>query len=495
MDAGDFECPASAFRYNGTLCACPPGSFMRGGLCAGIGAGTEWEMGGGRSEGAAPRWFEPVPELEPIERMVSSEAALMKATAAVVVLWVVFCVAVRLGRVRGGRSFWFRCRCWIERLDLRFATKHLLDDQKVVKKRKTELGGMFSVASWILFVGLLTTLLYQFITKRSIEVHRVKPAKASELKSFNNDMEFNITTLSSMSCSHLRGFDTLVIGTPGSIDYKISPLLTYANYSCYDTIWGPTISLKCSSCQVLLGNHYISWQFVDLPNSPAMAVGFQFNITAKDHACNKHVSFVSGTLKSESLTCDGPKTFRGPDMSILKIHLFPQKFKNLHNLQLIQPLLHDFLPGSSFSDVIDLRASLQSSLNGVVNTVLYIRYLSDYIVETDKENLLGLVGFFADAGGLYAITLAIFLYFLLQCEARIKKLQCEDSVMRDIRSQRRAQRHWDKLRKYVKYTWGRSNLVVKSRSRRRHISLRIGSFHECSTGGFSYWNSQVKCGM
>ena len=27
------------------------------------------------------------------------------------------------------------------------------DDQKVVKKRKTELGGMFSTASWILFIG------------------------------------------------------------------------------------------------------------------------------------------------------------------------------------------------------------------------------------------------------------------------------------------------------------------------------------------------------
>ncbi|KAM0947002.1 hypothetical protein DsansV1_C08g0081501 [Dioscorea sansibarensis] len=401
---------------------------------------------------------------------------------------------------------------------------------------------MFSVASWILFVGLFTTLLYQFIMKQGIEVHRVKPAKASELKSFNNDMEFNITTVSSMSCSHLRGLDTLIIGTPGSIDYRISPLSTYANYSCYNTSWGPTISLKCSSCQVLHGKRYISWQFVDLPNSPAIAVGFQFNITAKDHACNKDVSFVSGTLKPESLTRGGPKTFRGLDMNILKIHLFPQKFNNLHNLQLIQPLLHDFLPGSSFSEISDLHASLQSSLNGVINIALYIRYLTDYIVETDKENLLGLVGFFADAGGLYAITLAIFLYFVLQCEARIKKLQCEDSVMRDIRSQRRAQRHWDKvmLRKYVKYTWGRSNLVVKSRSRRRHSSLRIGSFHgigsmhkikatncnalyfdwkintpdlkalimkmtilkqctfssaECSTRGFSYWNSQVKCGM
>lgn len=28
------------------------------------------------------------------------------------------------------------------------------DDHKIVTKRKTELGGAFSVASWILFVGL-----------------------------------------------------------------------------------------------------------------------------------------------------------------------------------------------------------------------------------------------------------------------------------------------------------------------------------------------------
>ncbi|KAM0947001.1 hypothetical protein DsansV1_C08g0081491 [Dioscorea sansibarensis] len=117
MDAGDFECPASAFRYNGTLCACPPGRFIRDGRCAGMDGGREWEMGGGRSE-AAPRWFETVLELESIERVMSSEAALMKVTVAVVVVWVVFCVAVRLGDVRGGRSFWFRCRCWISRLDL-----------------------------------------------------------------------------------------------------------------------------------------------------------------------------------------------------------------------------------------------------------------------------------------------------------------------------------------------------------------------------------------
>lgn len=331
------------------------------------------------------------------------------------------------------------------------------------------------MASWILFIGLFSALLYQIITKRSIEVHKVRPVNAPDLLSFVNDMEFNITTISSMSCAHLRGPDTLVIGNPGFIDYRVFPLSAYVNYNCHNTSIGPTVSLKCNNCQIPRRNHFISWHFVDLPNDPAMAVGFQFKLTAKDHVNDRYVSFVSGTLQSDSFDNDKPKTFRGSDLNILKIHLFPQIYNNLKGLKLIQPLFYDFIPGSSFSEVSKLQASLQRSTDGLVNTTLDISYLADYIVEIDKENVMGPVSFLADAGGLYAVSVAIFLYFLLQCEARIKKLRNEDSLMRDIRSHRRAQRHWDKLRKYVTYTWGRSNLDVKSGSGRQHGTLMIDS--------------------
>ena len=177
---------------------------------------------------------------------------------------------------------------------------------------------------------------------------------------------------------------------PGSIYFKVSPLSTYTNYTCYNTSRGPTVSLKCTSCKVPIVDHYISWQFVDLPDDPATTVGFQFNLTAKAHGDDRHLSYVSGTLKAGSSANDRPQTFRGQDMNVLKIHLFPQKFNYLHNLRLIQPLLHDFLPGSSFSEVGDLRASLQNSKDGLVNTTLYISYLSDYIVEIDKQKVVGI---------------------------------------------------------------------------------------------------------
>lgn len=192
-----------------------------------------------------------------------------------------------------------------------------------------------------------------------------------------------------MSCSHLRGLDTLVSGTPG-LDFRTVRLSSYANYSCQNTSKGPTISLKCSSCQVPRESYSISWQFVDLPNDPAMAVGFEFNLTAKSHADDKRLSYVSGIVNSGGYTSSRPKTFRGRDTNIFKIHLFPQVYFKLHNLRIIQPLLHEFVPGSSFSEASELQTSLQGSSEGLINTTLYIRFLSDYIVEIDNRNVLGL---------------------------------------------------------------------------------------------------------
>lgn len=219
-------------------------------------------------------------------------------------------------------------------------------------------------------------------------MHNVRATNGPELASFINDMEFNITTVSSMSCANLRNLGNIVTGNPGFIDQRVVPLSTLANYSCYNSSMGPTIALKCKNCKVIYDHMYISWQFVDLPNSPAIAVGFEFRLTSMDIA-KKHVSFVSGTLKNGSDFDDSPVTFRGNQSNIVKFNLFPRIYHNLHELKLIQPLFHEFLPGSASRDTNELRASLESSTDGLVNTTLFINFLSDYVVEIDKENILG----------------------------------------------------------------------------------------------------------
>ncbi|KAK7340342.1 hypothetical protein VNO77_21044 [Canavalia gladiata] len=447
-------CPLNSITYNNTLCACSPGlvlncvtnrcSLVDGNVTITTDSGVDYY---------ALSFPQTLFEFDSIKKFTQSQAVFLEATLVMLLSWLLLCFFLRFMKLGDGRNVWFNLRWWISRLDICFATRHWLDDRKVVTKRKTELGGTFSIASWILFIGLFAALLYQIISKRSIEVHNVRATNGPELASFINDMEFNITTVSSMSCANLRNLGNLVAGNPGFIDQRVVSLSMFGNYSCYNSSKGPTIALKCKNCRLIYDHMYISWQFVDLPNNPATAVGFEFNLTAMDIA-RKHVSFVSGTLKNGSAFDDRPVTFRGKQINILKFNLFPRIYHNLHNLKLIQPLFHEFIPGSVSRDANQLRASLEDSTDGLVNTTLYINFLSDYVVEIEKESIMGPVSFLADLGGLYCFSIGIFFYMLIQCEYRIKKLRNEDSILRRIRNRRKAQENWDKLRKYVMYTYG-----------------------------------------
>ncbi|KAK4721763.1 hypothetical protein R3W88_011996 [Solanum pinnatisectum] len=455
------QCPSNSFRYNATQCECNPGYLFNftSRICYLF---DEW--GPVESDSGVDYRSLSFPgsgtlfDFDSIRRLTQSQAVFLEATLIMLLSWLCFCFFARCAPLGDGRSIWFKIRWWISRLDICFASRHWLDDQKVVMKRKTELGGTFSIASWILFIGLFAALLYHIIAKRAIEMHNVRATNAPDLAAFINDLEFNITTISSMSCLHLRGLGTVVTGNPGLIDYRYAPLSTFANYSCINTTKGPTIMLKCSRCPLSRDNAYISWQFVDLPNSPAAAAGFQFNLTATDPKNKKHVSLVSGTLRNGSNFDDKPVTFRGLTPNILKFNFFPRLYHNLNDLKLIQPLLHEFLPGSSFDEISQLQASLENPNDGLINMTLYINFLSSYIVEIKDQNVMGPVSFLADVGGLYCVSIGLFFYILVQCEYRIKKLRNEDSVMRKVRSRRRAQDRWDKLRKYVMYTYAPNQL-------------------------------------
>ncbi|KAL6626538.1 hypothetical protein ACP70R_030264 [Stipagrostis hirtigluma subsp. patula] len=487
---------AHMFVHNATLCACDPGYYLvagaNGSSCVplpsrhGGGGFGDWQVGSvGASRNQSLYFLAPVLQLDVVRRLTQSQAVLLWCALAALLSWLAFCAAARFaGRDPAHHKTLFGARFWISRLDCIFDNNHwavnatnTLDDQQVLRKRKTELGGTFSVASLILFLGLVTVLLYQAIQRRNIEVHRVKPANAPDLLSFVNDLEFHITTISSMTCAHARAPSTIAMGTPGFMDFRVVPLSSLLTYSCQNTSQGPSISLKCNGCRIPPRDHYVSWQFVDLPRQPAAAVGFQFNLTAKQHGDVKYMNFVSGTLSSDNYADDRLKTFRGPDSNVLKIQLFPQIYNNHRNLKLFQPLVQDFTQGSTFSDVNSLNASLQNPRDGVINTTLYISYLADYIVEISNENTLGPVSILASIGGLYAFSVAIFLCLMAQCEARIKKLRDEDTRMLKILSKQRAQRNWDKVRKFVMYTWGPSNLDPTDRSGKCPEGSMMDSLH------------------
>ncbi|GMI88747.1 hypothetical protein like AT5G16520 [Hibiscus trionum] len=460
------SCPQNSILYNGSHCACQVGRFLNvsANSCITYDGSSAIKTDSGIDYYAIsfPKTFI---SFDSIKKFTQSQAVFLEATLVMLLSWLLFCFLLRFTKLGDGRNAWFKIRWWISRLDVCFATRHWLDDQKLVVKRKTELGGTFSIASWILFTGLFAALLYQLIAKRTIEVHNVKATNAPDLALFRNDIEFNMTTVSSMSCSNLQRPTTLLTGSSGFIEDKVSPISDFLNFSCHNTSLGPTISLKCRNCQLRQDYFSISWQFVDLPNSPASAIGFQFNVTAKDHIRSDHVSFVSGTLKNGSNTDNSPVTFRGADTNILIFNLFPRLYRSAKDLRLIQPLFHEFVPGSILRETSQLQASLENANDGLINATLYVNYLSSYIIESENQNIIGAVGFLADLGGLYCISMMLFFYLLVQCEFRMKRLRNEDSILRNIRSRRKAQEHWDKVRKYVMYTWNCKTLDVDDHSK------------------------------
>ncbi|CAM0879443.1 unnamed protein product [Alopecurus aequalis] len=494
MAAAACAAAARMFAYNATLCACDPGYYLspNGTACVSLstaGGGTggafdDWQVGavGAESRNQTLYFLAPVLSLDAVRRLTQSQAVLLVIAFLTLLSWFAFCATARLaGRhhaaASGARRRFFRARFWISRLDCIFDTQHWAADQQVLKKRKTELGGACSVAALILFIGLVTVLLYQAIKRRNVEVHRVKPANAPDLLSFVNDIEFHITTVSAMSCAQVTPPATIAMGTPGFMDFRVLPLSTLLTYTCQNTSQGPSITLKCDRCRMPPRDHYVTWQFVDLPGHPAAAVGFQFNLTTKQTGDNEHVSFVSGTIDSDNYGDEKLKTFRGRDSNVLKIQLFPQIYHKLQDLKLLQPLLQDFTQGSTFSDVGSLNASLQNPRDGVINTTLYISYLSDYIVEISNESVIGPVSILASIGGLYAFSVAIFLCLMSQCEARIKKFRDEDTRMLEILSKQRAHRNWDKVRKFVMYTWGPSNLDPSDKSGKWPEASMMDSLH------------------
>jgi hypothetical protein len=136
---------------------------------------------------------------------------------------------------------------------------------------------------------------------------------------------------------------------------------------------------------------------VDLPNHPATAIGFEFNLTARDHYENKHLTYVSGTVNSDGVmdtSTNVMKTFRGAETNVLKIQLFPEEYISSKGFKLLRPLFNDFVPGSYFTDMGGLKASLENGRAGLVNATLFISYQSDYIVQIYKKSFWDLVSFF-----------------------------------------------------------------------------------------------------
>ena len=71
------------------------------------------------------------------------EAVVLQGTLTLMSLWLALTLALRFAPLRGK---WLRARFIVSQCDLLFHSHHWVDPQKVLAKRRTELGGAFTIA-------------------------------------------------------------------------------------------------------------------------------------------------------------------------------------------------------------------------------------------------------------------------------------------------------------------------------------------------------------
>lgn len=150
-------CPPFSFLYNATLCACNPGYLYNHttNACALFAAEAPLLLSSGVDYASSITFPVTIFSFDSIKKFTQSQAVFLEATLVMLLCWLIFCFLLRLFPLGSdGRSASFKIRWWISRLDIAFATRHWLHDHQPLVKRKTELGGAFSIASWILFIGL-----------------------------------------------------------------------------------------------------------------------------------------------------------------------------------------------------------------------------------------------------------------------------------------------------------------------------------------------------
>lgn len=430
---------------NGSICSCNPGLFfMRrvsgGGQCVNFS-----EVSG--VENATSK-VEPSMGTLPILSGLSSAAptTFVWTTFALAGLWLLLTIPLLVRAPKSGIGY--RIRQVLASWDRRFSLRHWVDDQKCVVRRSTELGGILSVASWILFTGLASSLAYEAISSDTTTIQYMIPATRHDITTFRNDIEINVTTVGQLQCSQIVG-SNLSLTSDSGYTLKASTE-DFGKAVCLDTLKGPLLRLSCKSCIITSDKYLFTWEFQDQLNAnlTASAVGFIINASATafmPHKSTLTVALPGGYNGSSTIAA----TLRGSDWNIIGLNFVPRTFKSKGNPKVIQIAFHMFTPGSHVVDIKKMQDAFTKQQG--VKIALQVKVLSQYLVETAYRSNYGIIKFLAYLGGLYISCRLLFLIIMIQCESNFPQLLDQEKLFNRLVTRERARAHWAKVRTYVKY--------------------------------------------
>ncbi|KAH9307907.1 hypothetical protein KI387_035818, partial [Taxus chinensis] len=322
------------------------------------------------------------------------------------------------------------------------------DDKKCFVRRSTELGGIMTVASWVLFAGLTSSLAYDAISSDTVTIQYLAPAKRKDIQMFMNDIEINVTTVGQLQCNQIVGSKLSLSSDDG---YMMNTTAEdFSKPFCMDTSKGPLFRMSCKGCILKSDKYLFTWDFQDRLNSSLVASAVGFEINASASTLTPHTSTLAAIIPgSYNGILSSAATLRGPEWNVISLNFVPRIFKNKGHEKLMQIMFHMFTSGSYAVNIKEMQDAFAKKQG--VKVALQINVLSHYLVENTHRSYFGVVKFLGYLGGLYILSRFLFLTIMFQCERNFPKLLSQEKILNRLVAKERARAHWAKVRLFVKY--------------------------------------------
>ena len=429
--------------------ACDGGFELAGGACA-CAAGRVWSAAlaacaAAPSAAANGSWFEAevVPPLKdpPLQSRNAGEAVVLQGTLTLMSLWLALTLALRFAPLRGK---WLRARFIVSQCDLLFHSHHWVDPQKVLAKRRTELGGAFTIAVWISFIGFALGTLYEQVAVESPVSKSVRDTTFADIQQWTVSLDAHAVPLGGgTSCGQLVGASVSGLSADAAD--------ASSTWGCEDTDAGALVSFACERCTLTRTAARISLSFA---GEGVQADGVEWEVCSPAPLGHR-IACTRGAEHSD-------RPLAGDEPTEISTRLVPEVIYASGELaeQLYQLRLSEVAPavgGAAGAFSVDLIVELESDW---------------LILRTKDSSTDGFVTFLSKLGGLWTLCLTVFMLVLTQSEVHIHKLRYDDKLLIGLERQRRTVQKWE----YVVGKLMHSNFVAKrarleQQVRRRRESL------------------------
>eukprot|EP00898_Chlorokybus_atmophyticus_P008228 jgi/Chlat1/8406/Chrsp80S09223 len=338
-------------------------------------------------------------------------------------------------------------RYMLSRLDRRFSKRHWIDEQRVQVKRRTELGGTYSMASYIFIVGIIGGLVLDQIVQTKIVTDQIEAADRDTLQQFVVDYSLNITVYGDIIPEQVQLLATFGDGRNDTAEF-LSAGVQFSS-GLYSGLLA--LNFSCIGCTIFSDLILLEYNFTDAAGRPpAMVAGYDYSYCTSSTTSSKQTSCSRGTILASSNGTNPSNSsqllttlssFRGLEPTTMNLRQVPVKYKLVGGEAKLFQVRYST---TDYGNTVETPAEVLSA-SGVSRLIVNILPSTDWVLTRKIVSKFAPLTFLAAVGGVYSVSMSLFNFLLKQTELRVRYFRYDDKLLNKLEKGRLALENWKKL--------------------------------------------------